>query len=158
MQELESTFRIAGLNARYARSLDSGRLEEWPEYFVDDCLYQVTTRDNHLRGLPGALIYAKGKGMLLDRVQALRSANIYEAQGYRHVIGTPLLEPVTDGALRAETPFFVVRIMRTGETSIFASGIYLDRITPGSGQQMLLAERHVICDSTRIDTLLAIPL
>jgi anthranilate 1,2-dioxygenase small subunit len=157
MEEMKLSHRLSRLNAQYARSLDSGRLEEWPEYFAQDCRYRVTTFDNHTRGLPGALIYAKGKGMLMDRVQALRGANIYEAQSYRHVIGTPLLERDAQGGLRAETPFFVLRTMRTGAASIFASGAYHDLLAP-AGEDFLLAERVVICDSSRIDTLLAIPL
>ena len=158
MEEIELTHLLAQLNARYGRSLDNGRLEEWPEYFVEDCSYLVTTLDNHIRGLAGALIYAKGRGMLLDRVQALRGANIYEGQTYRHIVGTPLMERVADGAIRAETPFFVLRTMRTGAVSIFASGTYHDRLAVPAGQPLRLAERVVVCDSSRIDTLLAIPL
>lgn len=158
MQELESSLLAARLNARYGRSLDAGFLDEWPQYFTEDALYRVTTRDNFLGGLPGSLIYARGKAMLLDRVQALQRANIYEVQSYRHVIGTPLLENMVDQTLKGETPFLVLRIMRTGETSIFASGSYVDRIAVRSDGQMLLSERQVICDSSRIDTLLAIPL
>jgi anthranilate 1,2-dioxygenase small subunit len=158
MEEMQLTHRLAQLNARYARSLDSGRLEEWPEYFTDACSYRVTTLDNHTRGLPGALIYAKGKGMLLDRVQALRGANIYEGQTYRHVVGTPLVERDADGGLRAQTPFFVLRTMRTGAASIFASGAYHDRLASDGEQRLRFAERVVVCDSSRIDTLLAIPL
>lgn len=158
MQELELAFRLSNLNARYARSIDAGRLEEWPHYFTEDCSYRVTTHDNHVHGLHGALIYAKGKGMLTDRVQALCSANIYEAQAYRHVIDTPLIDVGKDGAVQAETPFVIVRTMRTGQVSIFATGVYLDRVTADASGQLLLAERLVVCDSTRIDTLLAIPL
>jgi 3-phenylpropionate/cinnamic acid dioxygenase small subunit len=88
----------------------------------------------------------------------LRGANIYEGQTYRHVIGTPLLERDASGALMAQTPFFVLRTMRTGAVSIFASGAYLDRLTEAGEQQLQLAERVVVCDSSRIDTLLAIPL
>jgi anthranilate 1,2-dioxygenase small subunit len=157
MDQTQLTHCLSQLNARYARSLDNGKLEEWPEYFTEDCGYRVTTLDNHTRGLPGALIYAKGTGMLRDRVQALRGANIYEAQTYRHVIGTPLLERDADGRLRAETPFFVLRTMRTGAASIFASGAYHDRLASAS-DSLSLAERVVVIDSSRIDTLLAIPL
>jgi hypothetical protein len=49
----------------------------------------------------------------------------------------------------------VVRIMENGETMLFASGRYLDRI---SAKEMLYEERVVVCDSRRFDTLLAIPL
>ncbi len=156
MKDEEIAYLLTQLNARYSRSLDTGRLEEWPDYFDDACTYRITTQDNHRRGLAGSLIYAKGKGMLRDRVQALRTANIYEEQVYRHIVGTPLIERGDDGMLRAETPLVVVRTMRNGDMSIFAAGAYHDRLL--EQPRLLLAERVVVCDSSRVNTLLAIPL
>ena len=59
--------------------------------------------------------------------------------------------------MRCETPFLVARIMRGGETEIFATGRYLDLYVL-NGESAKLAERIVVCDSSRIDTLLALPL
>jgi anthranilate 1,2-dioxygenase small subunit len=53
--------------------------------------------------------------------------------------------------------FLVLRIMRDGSTDVFASGRYLDRWTL-AGDEPKLVERVVVCDSKRIDTLLALPL
>jgi anthranilate 1,2-dioxygenase small subunit len=47
--------------------------------------------------------------------------------------------------------------MRDGSTDVFASGRYLDRWTL-AGDEPKLVERVVVCDSKRIDTLLALPL
>ena len=60
-------------------------------------------------------------------------------------------------SLAAETPFLVARIMRDGRTDLFATGVYLDRIRDEAGS-LRFAERLVVCDSSRFDTLLAIPL
>jgi anthranilate 1,2-dioxygenase small subunit len=46
--------------------------------------------------------------------------------------------------------------MQNGETMLFASGRYVDRIV--LAPEPLYEERVVICDSRRFDTLLAIPL
>ncbi len=46
--------------------------------------------------------------------------------------------------------------MENGETLLFASGRYVDRIVFSDEPQY--EERVVICDSRRFDTLLAIPL
>lgn len=149
---------IAALNAATARALDSGKLEDWPEFFLDDCLYKVTTADNHAKGYQAGLIYADSKAMLADRVMALREANIYERQRYRHILGMPLLEAATDGALAVETSFVVVRTMRDGQMMVFAAGVYLDRVKQVADGAWRYAQRIVVCDSQRIDTLLAIPL
>jgi 3-phenylpropionate/cinnamic acid dioxygenase small subunit len=145
------------LNADYARALDDDRLEDWPGFFVSDCLYKVTSADNHRRGMEAGLIYATSNAMLRDRVAALREANIYERQAYRHLVGMPALLGEAGGALRAETPFLVVRIMRDGGMDLFATGRYLDLVVEDGGAPRF-RERVVVCDSSRIDTLLAIPL
>ncbi|MGH7277994.1 MAG: aromatic-ring-hydroxylating dioxygenase subunit beta [Candidatus Rokuibacteriota bacterium] len=148
---------VAQLNADYARAIDDDRLEDWPDFFVEGCLYTITSADNHRRGLPAGLIYADSRGMLRDRVAALREANIYERQAYRHLVGLPAILGDADGALRAETPFLVVRIMRDGRMDLFATGRYVDVLVEAGGA-LRFRERIVVCDSSRIDTLLAIPL
>jgi 3-phenylpropionate/cinnamic acid dioxygenase small subunit len=149
--------RVSRLNADYARAIDDDRLEDWPDFFTDPCLYTITSADNHRQGMPVGVIYADSKGMLKDRVAALREANIYERQSYRHVVGLPAIVGERDGAVRAETPFLVVRIMRDGTMALFATGRYLDALVEEAGA-LRFRERVVVCDSSRIDTLLAIPL
>ena len=149
--------RLAQLNADYARALDDDRMEAWPEFFTDPCLYLITTADNHRQGYTAGIVYADSQGMLRDRVAALREANIYERQAYRHVIGLPAVLGESDGVVRAETPFLVVRIMRDGRMDLFATGRYLDVLVDERGA-LRFRERVVVCDNNRFDTLLAIPL
>jgi 3-phenylpropionate/cinnamic acid dioxygenase small subunit len=87
----------------------------------------------------------------------LREANIYERQSYRHLVGLPAVLDETDGTVRAETPFLVVRIMRDGRMDLFATGRYVDVVVEHAGM-LRLRERIVVCDSSRFDTLLALPL
>jgi anthranilate 1,2-dioxygenase small subunit len=149
--------RVSRLNAEYARAIDDDRLEDWPDFFTDPCIYTITSADNHRQGMPVGVIYADSKGMLKDRVAALREANVYERQSYRHMVGLPAIVGERDGAVRAETPFLVVRIMRDGTMVLFATGRYLDALVEEAGA-LRFRERVVVCDSSRIDTLLAIPL
>jgi hypothetical protein len=90
-------------------------------------------------------------------VTALRTANIYERQSYRHIIGLPVVGSATPDGIIAETPFLVARIMRNGRTDLFATGVYLDKLRE-EACQLRFAERIVVCDSGHFDTLLAIPL
>ena len=150
---------IARAQASYVRAIDSDNLEAWPDFFTDPCFYQITTADNYRRGLPAGLIWADSQGMLKDRVSALREANIYERHSYRHMLGQPavLAEETKSDEADSETPFCVLRITGDGPTDIFASGVYVDRYVIDSGRA-LLRRRVVVCDSSRIDTLLALPL
>ena len=155
----ELQFAILDLNARYAEAIDDDRLEDWPGFFAESARYVVTTAENFEQGLPLGMIYATSRAMLKDRVRSLREANIYEAQRYRHIVGLPLLEAGPDGTTRATTSFIVVRVMHSGETSVFASGCYRDRIVKdGKDGALRFAERIVVLDSRRVDTLLALPL
>ena len=155
----ELQLAILDLNARYAKAIDDDRLEDWPGFFTEKARYVVTTAENFARGLPLGMIYATSRAMLRDRVRSLREANIYEAQRYRHIVGLPLIEAGPDGATRATTSFIVVRVMHSGETSLFASGCYRDRIVKEATDGALrFAERTVVLDSRQVDTLLALPL
>ena len=150
-------FAITRALADYARCIDDDRLEEWPDFFADDCLYRITSAANFREGLQASIVFCNSKGMLVDRVSALRTANIYERHAYRHIIGNPSILGVHGDRVRAEAPFMVARIMRDGTTSLFATGRYLDVWTGGADNPKLV-ERVVVCDSSRIDTLLVLPL
>ena len=157
--DVELQLTVENLLARYVHALDDDRLEDWPGFFVENGLYRITTAENHERELPLSIIYADTRAMLRDRVSALRHANVYEAQRYRHAVSSTLVERQDGNTARAVSHFQVLRIMHTGETALFASGRYLDRIRlNGEGGKPQFEERVVVCDSRRFDTLLAIPL
>jgi anthranilate 1,2-dioxygenase small subunit/terephthalate 1,2-dioxygenase oxygenase component beta subunit len=156
---------LCAFNAAYAHAIDSDALEQWPAFFTEDCLYRITHIENEREGLAAGIVYADSRAMLEDRIAALREANIYERQRYRHLLGIPLIEPVASAdaaapeqSIVSRTPFMVARIMATGETLLFATGVYQDRFVKSADGKLLLAERVAVCDSTVTDTLLALPL
>ena len=149
--------QLCAFNAAYARAIDSDALEEWPAFFTEICVYRITNVENETDGLPAGIVYADSRAMLEDRIAALRLANIYERQHYRHLLGIPLVGQSDASGTTARTPFMVARIMATGETMLFATGEYKDRFVMNGGR-LQLAERVAVCDSTVTDTLLALPL
>ncbi len=150
--------KLGSLNAAYARCIDNDRLEDWPSFFWDECLYKITTAQNLRDGYEAGLIYADSRGMLVDRIASLRKANVFEHHGYRHIVGAPEILEDHGNSLSSETPFLVVRIMRTGEMDLFATGRYLDRVEPDVAGKLKFRERIVVCDGCNVDTLLVIPL
>lgn len=159
MMAAEITYeQLNVLNAAYAKCIDEDRLESWPEFFLDDCLYKITTAENLQQGMAAGLVYADSKRMLQDRVTALREANIYERHWYRHIVGMPTIVGRTPDGLLVESSFLVVRIARGGKTELFATGKYVDRVAADANENLKFAERIVVCDSASIDTLLAIPI
>jgi 3-phenylpropionate/cinnamic acid dioxygenase small subunit len=148
---------VERLLARYVASIDADRLEEWPDYFTPQCRYQIITAENYEQGLPLGVFFADSQAMLRDRVAALRQANVYEAQRYRHLVSSTVITGEADGIVTAQSNYMVARIMHAGTTTLFSTGRYLDRIDL-RGATPLFAEKLVVLDSRRIDTLLAIPL
>jgi anthranilate 1,2-dioxygenase small subunit len=158
MDERSALYQVERLLTAYARCLDQDRLEEWPALFTDSCFYQVISAANFDRGLPMGLIYADSKGMLRDRVVALRQANIYEPQRYRHLISsTVVMDASRPSAVQAESHFLVVRSMQAGPSEVFAVGRYCDVIDL-TGPKAQFREKRVVLDNDQVDTLLAIPL
>lgn len=148
---------ICAFNAAYAEAIDSDRLEDWPLFFAEQCEYRITNVENEQAGLPAGIVWADTRAMLEDRVAALREANIYERQRYRHLLGMPGLVQSDATTASARTPFMVARIMASGETLLFATGVYVDRFVR-DGNGLKLQARVAVCDSTVTDTLLALPL
>jgi len=156
-EEVIQRLEIDALYADYAHCLDNDALEAWPEFFADDCYYRITSAENFEAGLPLGIVYATSKAMLVDRVMALRKANIYEPQRYRHLIGAIKIGATEDGVIPVVANLIVVRIMQDGAMMLFAAGRYIDRLVR-RGDAWKFAKKDVVLDSRQIDTLLAIPL
>lgn len=149
--------RVERLTTAYVGCIDDDALEQWPTFFTEHGLYRIMARDNYARGLPASFMYCRGRGMLHDRIQALRRANIYEPHVYRHFVSGTRLIRAEAGGWRMATNFQVIRTMHTGEMTLFAVGWYDDLVVEHDGG-LVWQEKTVVCDSGRIDTLLVIPL
>ena len=152
--ELEQLF------SDYVHCLDADELERWPDFFTEDCFYRITSAENYDSGLPLGLIYATSRDMLKDRVSALREANVYEPQRYRHLVSSiRIISDAVEGPKQVdlEANFLVVRTMQDGEMAIFGAGRYVDRVRCDAGIWKF-ANKTVVLDSRQIDTLLAIPI
>lgn len=61
-------YQLTRLYADYAAALDAEQWEQWPEFFLEDCVYKVLPRENHERGYPLATMSFESRGMLKDRI------------------------------------------------------------------------------------------
>lgn len=148
---------VTELLARYADALDDGRVDDWPDFFVEDGIYQITTRENEEALYPVGIVYCEGRGMLLDRVKALKIANIYEGHVYCHINGQPTILKETSGSVTVRSNFVVYRTMYDGRAELFATGKYLD-VLRRDDAGLRFEERRAVVDSRRIDTLLVFPI
>jgi anthranilate 1,2-dioxygenase small subunit len=149
--------RIEDFIHDYAHCIDDDRLEQWPDFFTESCRYLIIDRENYARGSVVGVMTCDSRGMLLDRIKALRDANIYEPHVYRHLISGIRILSEYGAAWSVQTSYAVIRTMQDGDVSVFSSGKYLDRIIL-EDDRLLFRERLVICDSIRVDTLMVIPI
>ena len=42
----ELRFAVEEFNAEYCAVLDSGEIEQWPDFFTEDAVYRITAREN----------------------------------------------------------------------------------------------------------------
>jgi anthranilate 1,2-dioxygenase small subunit len=148
---------IRALLRDYANAVDRGALKRWPDFFAEACQYRITTRENVERGFPLSIMLCTNRAMLFDRIEATEKANVYEPHRYRHVLSESEIETGPDGAAVVRTSFLCVRIMLTGDMTLFACGEYLDEVVDDGGRAVFRS-RTVVLDSSKIDTLIAIPL
>jgi len=95
--------------------------------------------------------------MLEDRIRALCEANKYNIHTDRHLIGLPRLIGERDDAKLVEAQFTVYQTDQEGETRLFATGLYRDRIVVEAGG-LKFRDKLVLLDTFAVPSLLATPL
>jgi 3-phenylpropionate/cinnamic acid dioxygenase small subunit len=150
-------FAVFALLAEYGALLDAAQFGEWLGLFAEDCRYRVVPRENYEQGLPAALILCDSRSMLEDRIMALCEANKYNIHCDRHLIGLPRLLGTEGRALAIEAPFAVHQTDQEGETRLFATGLYRDRLE-AIGGGLKIRDKLVLLDSFAVPSLLATPL
>jgi anthranilate 1,2-dioxygenase small subunit len=157
MEDLMLRLELSSLQDRYVAALDNDRLEEWPNFFTEECLYEIIPRENEEAGLPAPVIYCDNARMLRDRVVSLRRANIFERPSYRHCLSGLVWHQEEDGTFVLETSYVVVNSSLQGHTSIYQAGRYVDRVvrTPDG---LRFKSKRCIYDTLKVQTLLAFPI
>jgi len=157
LEAVARRLQLEALYTDYVHCLDADELERWPDFFTEDCFYRITSAENYEAGMPLGLVHATSRNMLTDRVSALRQANIYEPQRYRHLVSSIRIVEDRGEVLDVVANLLVVRTMQEGDTTIFAAGRYVDQVRRQEGVWKF-ARKTVVLDSRQIDTLLAIPI
>ena len=137
---------------RYAETLDSGDLNDWPEFFTDPCLYRIQSRENFDKGLPLATLFFESKGMLKDRVYCIRETLYFEPYLQRHLVGVPVVTAVDGAAVHAQASYAVFRTKPDAITHIYNVGRYQDQLirSPEAPFGWLLQSRTCVFDSDLI--------
>jgi 3-phenylpropionate/cinnamic acid dioxygenase small subunit len=150
-------FALYDLFVAYGALIDAVEFDAWLALFAASCTYHIVPRENHERGLPAGLVYCDSRAMLEDRIRALREANKYNIHTDRHLIGLPRLIGEGGDSKLVEASFAVYQTDQEGETRLFATGLYRDRIVIEGGG-LKFGDKLVLLDTFAVPSLLATPL
>jgi anthranilate 1,2-dioxygenase small subunit len=156
MEDLMQRLELSALQDAYVATLDNDRLEDWPKLFTEEALYEIIPRENEEFGFPAPLIRCDNRRMMRDRVLSLRKANIFERPAYRHCLSGLVWRTESDGSFSAETSYVVVNTSQEGESTIYQTGLYRDRIARAD-EGLRFTSKRCIYDTLRVQTLLAFP-
>lgn len=139
-----------------AECLDDDEIERFPSYFVNDCIYQVVSRENYARGLPQAAMLCDGLGMLRDRVTALRETQVYVPRIWRHFISGVRVTNDEERELYVRANFMVTESMSDQNPTVFLVGEYQD-VLVRDGTGFKFRQRLAIYDNHHVVRSLIVP-
>ncbi len=141
---------VEALYTDYVECLDNDALERWPDFFTEDCRYEIVPKENHDLGLPLAVMRCESRAMLVDRVEALRRSAVFEPRQLRHLwSGLRVEPPDADGAISARASFAVLQTVAGDLTRVFLAGRWLDRLVREAGR-LRFRERLCVFDSNLV--------
>lgn len=156
-QRLRLQLEVQDLYADYADCIDSDEIERWPDFFTDDCLYQIISRENFDRGLPLAVMLCEGKGMLQDRVDAIRNTSVFAPRYLRHLVSHLRITPWEGDELAVRGNYVVLETLVDEATRVFNAGRYLDRLVRRDGA-LRFKRKIAVYDSVVIPNSLIYPI
>ena len=156
LEEMILWYELHRLQERYVSVIDSDRLEEWPNFFTEDCVYEIIPKENADLGLPMGIMHCFGRAMLRDRITSLREANVFEPHTYRHITSGLQLAPVDADTVDIQSNYVVVQTLTDGESRIYQAGRYFDRVVHSAGG-WLYQRKRAVYDTSRVQTLLVTP-
>jgi 3-phenylpropionate/cinnamic acid dioxygenase small subunit len=151
----EMRFGIMDLYAAYSAALDEGRYKDWADCFTTHAEYRLTTKEKHDRGLPIAIIYCDGKGMIDDRAFTTTETTISQPRALRHIVSGISVRADGDG-YRVGADFLILQTMLDRMTEVVMSGRYIDRVVV-DGDRLLFESRVCVTDTLLYPTSVVAP-
>jgi anthranilate 1,2-dioxygenase small subunit len=156
-EEMALWYEMHRLQERYVGTIDADRLEEWPDLFTEDGVYEIVPKENADQGLPVGVVHCFGRAMLSDRITSLRKANLFEPHTYRHMTSGLELLQVDADTIEMQSNYVVVQTLTNGESRVYQAGRYFDKIVR-TAQGWRYQRKRVVYDTLRVPTLLVTPI
>lgn len=154
---LRLRLQLEDLYANYGATLDYGKIEHWPDFFTDDCIYKLISRENYDLGLPLGTMFAEKRGGLEDRVTAVVKTSVYHERTITHLITGVRLLGESRGVITATANYSVLETLPNQYTRVLNSGRYDDKIVRKGGK-LLFKEKLCIFDSALVPASIIYPI
>jgi len=150
---------IEAFNADYCHVLDDGDLQDWPEFFTEDALYNITARENFDADLPVGLVYCEGKGMLRDRAFAIANTAMFAPRYLRHYVTNVRIVAIhPDGAIEATANYILLETLHDNpQPTIHQAGSYRDIFLRQADGRLLLRKRICVYETLIVPNALVLP-
>jgi len=153
---LPSRDKLADFYDAYFEALDDLRLEEWPNFFADDCLFQIIPRENFDAGYQLCTIQADSKGMLVDRVQGILKTQMFAPRTCRRFYSGLRATGRDKGLLKVRQNVVVIQTLIDGPSLVHICGVGYDLLEE-AGAEFRFRERILVIDSEMIPNSLIYP-
>ncbi len=156
VRALELRAEIEVFHNEYCAVLDACDVEKWPEFFTEDGLYRITSRENANQELLVGLVYAEGRAMMYDRAVAIAQTQMFAPRHTMHMVSNIRVVNEENDVIEAEANYLLIQTLIEGPSTIHLAGKYYDRFVR-SESGLLLKERQVVYDTEILATDLVYP-
>lgn len=148
---------LQALYADYCACIDECRYSDWPDFFVEDCVYKIIPRENYDRGLPLATLSFESRGMLRDRVFGITQTLFHAPYYQRHIVSGIRMTSVEPDRVCSEVNYLVIRTRQNEHSEVFNAGRYVDVVVREQGR-LRFQQRCCVFDSELIPNSIIYPL
>ena len=149
--------RIDEWLGQYIDCLDDKRLDEWPEFFEEECFYSIVPKENDALGYELGLMRCESRRMLQDRAYAIKKTVMYGPRDIRHFFSGLIIREIGQQSIQLESNFLVVETLNDELPRVFAVGRSYDEVVP-HGERFLFRKRKCVYTSNLIPNTLIIPI
>tara|TARA_A100000171_G_scaffold25443_1_gene23764 strand:+ start:487 stop:966 length:480 start_codon:yes stop_codon:yes gene_type:complete len=159
MDDVKLQLEVQNLYSDYVFCVDNTKFEKWRDFFTEDCLYRIVSRENFDAKKPMSTLQLEGQAMLKDRVHGMNDTIMHVPYYQRHIVSPPRIHRVQDNTIHAEANYLVVRSRDDTFSEVFNTGRYLDvLVRQGDGQALKIKERVCVFDGDLVPNSIVYPL
>jgi 3-phenylpropionate/cinnamic acid dioxygenase small subunit len=143
--DVETRLAVEDFIYAYADCLDHGDIEAWPDFFTEDCVYKLISKENYDLGLPLGTIFAEKRGGIEDRVTSVTHTTVYHQRALTHLITNTRVLSDKGGVIEMTANYAVLETLPNQYTRILNSGRYLGRLVRQKDGPACLRIKELAC-------------